>query len=131
MNEETWTLLEKYNVAYCNVDEPLLPPEVHVTTDFAYFRWHGHGINPWFDYRYKKEELRPWIPKLKVTAGKVKKNLWFFQQPLPWIRSRKLSSSLRNVRSSHSRTNTGKKQSGRTLQPKVENVKFGPVFLIN
>ena len=51
LNEETYPLLEKYNVAYCNVDEPLLPPEVHVTTDFAYFRWHGHGINPWFDYR--------------------------------------------------------------------------------
>ena len=51
LNENTYPLLKKYNVAYCNVDEPLLPPEVDVTTDFAYFRWHGHGINPWFDYR--------------------------------------------------------------------------------
>ena len=35
MNNETWNLLEKYQVAYCNVDEPLLPPEIHVTADFA------------------------------------------------------------------------------------------------
>jgi uncharacterized protein YecE (DUF72 family) len=78
MREETWSLLEKYDVAYCNVDEPLLPPEVHVTTDFAYFRWHGHGKNPWFDYQYKTEELDPWIPKLKETATKVKKIYGYF-----------------------------------------------------
>lgn len=78
MKEETWPLLEKYEVAYCNVDEPLLPPEVHITTDFAYFRWHGHGKNPWFDYRYKIEELEPWIPKLKQTSDKVKKIFGYF-----------------------------------------------------
>ena len=55
-----------------------MPPEVHVTTDFAYFRWHGHGNNPWFDYRYKKEELEPWIPKVKETAGKVKRIYGYF-----------------------------------------------------
>jgi len=38
MREETWRLLEKHDVAYCIVDEPLLPPEVHLTADFAYFR---------------------------------------------------------------------------------------------
>lgn len=78
MNEETWPLLKKYEVAYCNVDEPLLPPEVHITTDFAYFRWHGHGKNPWFDYRYKIEELGPWIPKIKQTSDKVKKIFGYF-----------------------------------------------------
>lgn len=35
MRDETWKLLEKYNVAYVNVDEPLLPPEVHLTADFS------------------------------------------------------------------------------------------------
>ena len=78
MTKETWPLLEKYNVSYCNVDEPLLPPEIHITTDFAYFRWHGHGKNPWFDYRYKKDELEPWIPKLKVTSKKVKRVFGYF-----------------------------------------------------
>ena len=78
MNDETWPLLKKYDIAYCNVDEPLLPPDIHITTDFAYFRWHGHGKNPWFDYRYKIEELEPWVPKLKATACKVKKIYGYF-----------------------------------------------------
>jgi len=43
IKDETWELLRKYNVAYTVVDEPLLPPEVYLTTDFAYFRWHGKG----------------------------------------------------------------------------------------
>jgi uncharacterized protein YecE (DUF72 family) len=78
INKETWPLLEKYNVAYCNVDEPLLPSDVHITTDFAYFRWHGHGRNPWFDYRYKKDELEAWIPKLKETSEQVKRVFGYF-----------------------------------------------------
>ncbi|MEJ2242047.1 MAG: DUF72 domain-containing protein [Candidatus Bathyarchaeota archaeon] len=78
INSDTWSLLEKYHVAYCIVDEPLLPPEVHVTTDFAYFRWHGHGENPWFDYRYSSDELEPWVPKLKNASSKVKKVFGYF-----------------------------------------------------
>jgi len=37
LKDETWDLLKKYDVAYTIVDDPLLPPEVHLTTDFAYF----------------------------------------------------------------------------------------------
>ena len=73
MRDETWELLEKYQVAYTIVDEPLLPPEVHLTANFAYFRWHGRGEKPWFDYLYSKKELEPWIPKVEATAKKVKK----------------------------------------------------------
>jgi uncharacterized protein YecE (DUF72 family) len=68
IRNETWDLLKKYNVAYTIVDEPLLPPDIHVTSDFAYFRWHGKGKRPWFDYKYSKEEIDPWIPKVKDTA---------------------------------------------------------------
>jgi len=78
MRDETWQLLEKYGVAYANVDEPLLPPEVHLTADFAYFRWHGRGKRPWFDYKYKKEELEPWIPKVEDASKKVKKVFGYF-----------------------------------------------------
>ena len=78
MREETWKLLNHYNVAYTNVDEPLLPPDVHLTTDFTYFRWHGHGTGPWFDYRYKNEELEPWVPKVKDASKDVKKVYGFF-----------------------------------------------------
>ena len=70
--------MEKYGVAYTIVDEPLLPPEVHVTTDFAYFRWHGKGEDIWFDYRYSNEELDAWIPKVQETSNKVKKVYGYF-----------------------------------------------------
>lgn len=78
MREETWKLLKEYNVAYVNVDEPLLPSDVVVTTDFAYFRWHGRGKKPWFDYRYKEEELEPWVSKIEDTSGSVKKVFGYF-----------------------------------------------------
>lgn len=78
MRNETWSLLEKYNVAYANVDEPLLPPETHFTSSFAYFRWHGRGSEPWFDYRYRPEELEPWIPKVKEATNKVKTVYGYF-----------------------------------------------------
>lgn len=78
MRAETWKFLEKHEVAYVNVDEPLLPPEVHLTSDFSYFRWHGRGEKPWFDYRYSKEELDGWVPKVKESASKVKRIYGYF-----------------------------------------------------
>ncbi len=78
MRNETWKLLKKHGVAYTIVDEPLLPPEVQVTADFAYFRWHGHGTRPWFNYRYKVEELEPWVPKVRKVAKGVKKVYGYF-----------------------------------------------------
>jgi uncharacterized protein YecE (DUF72 family) len=78
MKQETWTLLEKYRVAYTIVDEPLLPPETHVTTDFAYFRWHGRGSRPWFDYEYSAAELEPWVPRVKEATEKVERVYGYF-----------------------------------------------------
>jgi len=75
---ETWKLLQKYKVAYTIVDEPLLPPEVHFTSDIAYFRWHGKGKGPWYDYRYKPEELEPWIPKVKEATANAKTVFGYF-----------------------------------------------------
>jgi uncharacterized protein YecE (DUF72 family) len=78
LREETWKLLKEYEVAYTTVDEPLLPPEVHLTADFAYFRWHGKGENIWFDYRYSPEELDAWTPKVLETSKSVKKLYGYF-----------------------------------------------------
>jgi uncharacterized protein YecE (DUF72 family) len=78
MKEDTWTLLQKHKVAYTIVDEPLLAPEVHVTSSIAYFRWHGRGTRPWYDYRYKAEELEQWLPKLQQTTQKVDKMYGYF-----------------------------------------------------
>jgi uncharacterized protein YecE (DUF72 family) len=69
-------------VAYTVVDEPLLPPEVHVTADFAYFRWHGKGEDIWFDYRYSQEELEPWVGKVQETTKEVKMVYGYFNAGL-------------------------------------------------
>jgi uncharacterized protein YecE (DUF72 family) len=37
IRDETWELLKKYNVAYVNVDEPVLPPDMHLTAEFGLF----------------------------------------------------------------------------------------------
>ena len=75
--EETWLrdniykTLERYDVAYTIVDEPLLPPETIVTTDYTYIRWHGKGYRPWYNYRYRSEELREWKPKIEKLMEEV------------------------------------------------------------
>ena len=78
IRNETWKLLRKYEVAYTIVDEPLLPPEIHVTSDSAYIRWHGHGMRPWFNYRYSLEELKPWAPRVRNVAKEVEKVYGYF-----------------------------------------------------
>ncbi|HVP41211.1 MAG TPA: DUF72 domain-containing protein [Candidatus Krumholzibacteriaceae bacterium] len=78
LTPETWRLLERYKVAYTIVDEPKLPPEVEVTSDIAYIRWHGRGERPWYYYLYSKEELEPWVPKVKEAATKAKTTYGYF-----------------------------------------------------
>lgn len=68
LTPETRDLLGDYNVANVAVDEPLLPPEIRLTSDFAYVRWHGRGKAMWYNYRYSKDELGLWIPKLKEMS---------------------------------------------------------------
>lgn len=43
LTEQAHDLLRDYNFAAVAVDEPLLPPEVRLTSDIAYVRWHGRG----------------------------------------------------------------------------------------
>ena len=62
LRNDIWKLLRAHNVAYTIVDEPLLPPEIHITADFSYIRWHGRGKNPWYNYCYNTEELEKWVP---------------------------------------------------------------------
>ena len=78
MRSETMRLLEVYGVAYTVVDEPLLPPEVHVTSDIAYVRWHGHGARPWYDYRYPASDLETWVPKLEQMTGSAQRVYGYF-----------------------------------------------------
>lgn len=60
LTSKTWNLLDQYHIAHCVVDEPKLPIDTRVTTDFSYIRWHGHGTEIWYKYRYSLEELEKW-----------------------------------------------------------------------
>jgi uncharacterized protein YecE (DUF72 family) len=78
MDADTWRILAKYQAAYCIVDEPLLPPEVHVTSDIGYIRWHGHGDRPWYDYRYPQQQLQEWTPRIRTVQENTKKTFGIF-----------------------------------------------------
>jgi uncharacterized protein YecE (DUF72 family) len=71
-------LLRARNVAVTTVDEPLLPPDVTTTADFAFVRWHGRGERPWYNYRYRQEELQEWTKKVEAIATKTKKVYGYF-----------------------------------------------------
>ncbi|MHA2405851.1 MAG: DUF72 domain-containing protein [Candidatus Hermodarchaeia archaeon] len=76
MIDDTFSLLRRHQVAYCIVDEPLLPPRIEVTAPFAYIRWHGHGKKLWYYYLYNQEELESWVPKIRETETKTPKNIY-------------------------------------------------------
>jgi uncharacterized protein YecE (DUF72 family) len=72
--DQTLNLLSKFNVAFCIVDEPLLPPIVPVTADFVYIRFHGHGLKIWYRYYYTHKELLIWkerIQQLKEKSSEI------------------------------------------------------------
>ncbi len=71
LTDEAHKLLSDYHVAAVTVDEPKLPPEVRLTSDIAYVRWHGRGGKMWYNYRYSREELAEWIPKIREMSQKA------------------------------------------------------------
>lgn len=71
LTDEAHDLLTHYNVAAVAVDEPLLPPDIRLNSDIAYIRWHGRGKNMWYNYRYSKDELAEWMPKIKEMSQKA------------------------------------------------------------
>ena len=78
MQKATFDLLRRYGVAYCIVDEPLLPPRIEVTAPFAYIRWHGHGKKLWYFYLYNQDELTEWVPKVQEVAKQTPKEVYGF-----------------------------------------------------
>ena len=78
LSDETFDLLHELELGYCCVDEPrlsgLLPPIAVATAPIAYVRFHGRNARKWwrhenayerYDYTYKEEELREWMPKIE------------------------------------------------------------------
>ncbi len=71
-------LLRDYNVAFTVVDAPGLPGKVEVTADFSYFRWHGRGSRPWYNYHYRMGELREFAGKVLSARSKCKRVYGYF-----------------------------------------------------
>lgn len=84
-NEGTLRYFAEKNVAFCNIDQPLLGqavrPSEHVTSGVGYVRLHGRRYDQWFDpekssdrydYLYKREELEDWKTNIENVARKAK-----------------------------------------------------------
>ncbi len=89
LKEETFQLLEKKEVGFCVVDEPKLPQLMpyypRATSEIGYFRFHGRNPN-WFnvplkvryDYLYREEELKEFVPGIQDISRRTAKTLIFF-----------------------------------------------------
>ena len=71
--EGPWEMLKHYNIAAVMTDSP--PPdklkflsEPIVTANHAFIRWHGRNVKPRYNYLYSKEELKPWVEKIKQIS---------------------------------------------------------------
>jgi uncharacterized protein YecE (DUF72 family) len=68
--EGPWNMLKHYNIAAVMTDSPpqdklQFLSNVTVTASHAFVRWHGRNARHRYNYLYSKEELRPWVPKVK------------------------------------------------------------------
>jgi len=83
-NPETLDSFGQKNVAFCNIDQPLLgkslAPTEHVTAPIAYVRLHGRNYDQWFDsdnrndrynYLYKENEIEGWRERIENVAHKA------------------------------------------------------------
>ena len=83
-NPDTLASFARKNVAFCNIDQPVLGkslgPTEHVTAPIAYVRLHGRNYDQWFDsdnrndrynYLYKEKELTDWKERIENVAGKT------------------------------------------------------------
>ena len=83
-NAETLAAFAQKNVAFCNIDQPVmgrsLAPTEHVTAPIAYIRLHGRNYDQWFDsdnrndrynYLYNEKELAGWKARIENVAEKA------------------------------------------------------------
>ncbi len=85
-------LLREKNAAFCNIDQPALAqclgPTSAVTSDLAYFRFHGRNATAWFqegagrdaryDYLYSAAELAPWTEAIREASSVAKEVVAIF-----------------------------------------------------
>jgi uncharacterized protein YecE (DUF72 family) len=83
-NPETLADFTRKDVAFCNIDQPVLgkslAPTEHVTAPIAYVRLHGRNYAEWFDsdsrndrynYLYNERELTGWKERIENVAARA------------------------------------------------------------
>jgi uncharacterized protein YecE (DUF72 family) len=66
-------LLKHYNIAAVMTDSPdpyklQFLSEPIVTANHSFIRWHGRKVKPRYSYLYSKEELQPWVEKVRKLS---------------------------------------------------------------
>ncbi|TLX82832.1 MAG: DUF72 domain-containing protein [Thaumarchaeota archaeon] len=74
--EGPWEMLKHYNIAAVMTDSPELDrlqflSEPIITANHSFIRWHGRQVKPRYNYLYSKEELKPWIDKVKQISSET------------------------------------------------------------
>ncbi len=77
LTAKTFSLLSKYNKAYCIVSMPKLPEICETTAGFSYVRFHGkEGL---YESFYSDDELRQWARRIRgFSTRKVKRVYVYF-----------------------------------------------------
>ncbi|MGI5819918.1 MAG: DUF72 domain-containing protein [Armatimonadota bacterium] len=91
LRDEMFAFLREASFGFCCVDQPrisgLLPPVAEVTSSIAYLRFHGRNAAKWrqhdeawerYNYLYSREELEPWVPKVRSMAVEAAETYVFF-----------------------------------------------------
>lgn len=71
--EGPWELLKHYNIAAVMTDSPpgdrlQFLSEVIATANHSFIRWHGRSAKHRYNYLYSKQELNPWVEKVKKLS---------------------------------------------------------------
>jgi uncharacterized protein YecE (DUF72 family) len=71
--EGPWELLKQYNIATVLTDSPepdklQFLSEPIVTANHSFIRWHGRQVKPRYNYLYSRDELKPWVEKVKQIS---------------------------------------------------------------
>ena len=88
--EPVFEFLRQHRLGFCCVDEPklrgLMPPIAVATSPTAYVRFHSRDASKWYegggkeryDYLYKPEELKEWLPRTQQLAEQAENVYIFF-----------------------------------------------------
>jgi uncharacterized protein YecE (DUF72 family) len=80
MDEETFSLLRRQNVANVWLSSLRMPADYTLTSDFAYLRFHGLQGGAYHDYT--EDELEPWAKELERAARKGVSSYVYFNNDL-------------------------------------------------